>query len=137
MVILGLLPGQASGQGAERKKIVEIEFHSSPTPLELASRIVDTARKCWLKKLPGFTNLILLPVGPYPGLDGFRIHLKDPKRTERYAQINVVPASNSSGYIVQTVQRGDGVDIDAAVKRLMDQVEEEHIYRMTQKLVPC
>lgn len=104
-----------------------MEYTTQPTKTEIANRITTAVSACWIDKDPAFTGLKSAPLAAYPDAreKGLQLALKDPKNAERYANINILPASreNDTGHIVQVVQQGEGVAVVSVLQRSIGAIQ--------------
>lgn len=116
----------SSGDGT-RRHVTDLEFGSKVTKAEIANRIEQAVSRCWVGKDPAFADLKAAPLAPYPDAreKALQISLKDPKNRERYAYINICPASreNDTGYLIQVVEKGSGVEVVSALRRSSTAIE--------------
>ena len=109
------------------RSVVALEYAEQPAKAEIANRIATAVSTCWIDKDPAFTGLRSMPLAAYPDAreKGLQLSLKDPKNTERYANINILPASREkdTGHIVQVVQKGEGVAVASVLQRSISAIQ--------------
>jgi hypothetical protein len=124
---LALASCQSVPADGTHRSVVAMEYAVQPTKAVIANRIENAVSTCWIDKDPAFTGLKFMPLAAYPDAreKGLQLLLKDPKNAERYANINILPASreNDTGHIVQVVQKGEGVAVASVLQRSISAIQ--------------
>jgi hypothetical protein len=110
------------------RNVIAMNFTSEATKTDIAHRIEKAVSECWINQDPAFAGLKLAPLSAYPDAreKGLQLPLKDPKVTDRFANINIFPANREkdTGYIVQVVQKGVGLDVSSRLDRSLRAIQQ-------------